>query len=150
MPFLKLISETLDQDIRNNDFHDICSVCSKVVNRIDSALPCFHCRHFIHPNCSELSEQEKQSHYSKQWLCEFCKDDTFPFNTVKDDHELLSESFNSNESCPCNDSLKYLTHFDCVDVISELNLNKLDLNHFHPNSDNDIDNNISLNCNFDY
>ncbi len=24
------------------------------------------------------------------------------------------------------------------------------MNHFHPNSDNDIDNNVSLNCNFDY
>ena len=31
-----------------------------------------------------------------------------------------------------------------------MNLNKLDQNHFHPNSDNDIDTNLNLNCNFDY
>ena len=65
-------------------------------------------------------------------------------------YELLSESFNSNDFCPCNDAIKDLTDFDCVNVISELNLNKLDLNHFHPNSDNDIDHNLNHNCNFDY
>ncbi len=64
------------------------------------------------------------------------------------DHELLSESFNFNESCPCNDVTKVLTDFDWVDEISEVNLNKRDLNHFHPNADNDIDHNINLNCNF--
>ena len=126
-------------------------VCTRV-NNIENAIPGLHSQNYIHSKrkCSNLSEQEIQSTYNpKQWLCMYCCDNTFPFNTIKD-HVLLSESFNSNVSCPCNDVTKDLTDFDCVDEISELNLNKLDLNHFHPNSDNDIDHNINFNCNFNY
>ena len=126
------------------------SVCTRRVVNIERAIPCHNCKHYIHRKCSELLECDIQISLDlRHWLCMHCRNNTFPYNTVGN-YELLSESFNSNDSCPCNDAIKDLTDFDCVNVISELNLNKLDLNHFHPNSDNDIDHTLNLNCNFDY
>ena len=148
--FVNLISSTRRQETPYIEFNKHCSVCTRRVNNTEKAIPCYICKHYIHRKCSNLSEPDIQlTLNSKHWHCMHCQNSTFPFHTVSN-NELLSENFNSNNSCPCNDSMKDLTDFDCVNVISELNLNKLDLNHFHPNSDNDIDHNLNLNCNFDY
>ena len=84
----------------------------------------------------------------QQWICNSCSNDAFPFNCVST-HEILCDNFNSNEYCPCNDTTD-LTDFDSLNTISELGLNKLNLNNFHPNIDNDIDHNMNLNSDFNY
>ena len=84
----------------------------------------------------------------QQWFCKSCRNDALPFNCVSN-HEILSDHFNSNEYCSCKDTTD-LTDFDCLDTITELNLNKLNLNNFHPNSDSDIDPNLNSYSNFQY
>ena len=86
----------------------------------------------------------------KYWFCSRCRDNIFPLNSVKDNQDILSSNFNSNELCPCNDVTIDPTDYECLKTITELNLDKLDLNHYHPNADNDIDHNLNLNTNFKY
>ena len=131
-------------------FDKTCSVCMRRVINIEKAVPCHSCETYIHRKCSYLSEQHIIDFCAKiqQWFCISCRNDTFPFNCVST-HKILSDNCNSNEYCFCNDATD-LTDFDCLDTISELSLNKLNLNHFHPNIDNDIDHNMNFNSDFKY
>ena len=116
----------------------------------EKAVPCHSCENYIHRKCSYLSEHQIIDFGAKihQWICISCRNDTFPFDCVST-HEILSDTCNSNEYCFCNDAMD-LTDFDCLDTISELSLNNLNLNHFHPNIDNDIDHNMNCNSDFKY
>ena len=158
LPFQKLTNNqfslinSTDRKLHDQpiDFDKTCAVCTRRVINIEKVVPCYSCQKFIHRKCSCLSEQQIIDFGAKiqQWLCANCRNDTFPFNCIST-HEILSDNFNSNEYCICND-ITDLTDFDCLDTITELKLNKLDLNNFHPNIDNDIDHNLNFNSNFKY
>ncbi len=148
--FLKLIVTAKKKSDPPTNLEKTCSVCDKHVINIATAVPCHVCQRFIHRKCAHLTEQQLIDFgvNIQQWLCKSCRDDVFPFNRIKN-HEMLPDTFNSNEYCVCNDTTD-LTDYDCLDTINELNLNKLDLNKSHPNIDNDIDHNLNFNCNFKY
>ena len=151
-PFLRAISADEKQHHSIIDFNKSCSVCDKRVNNIEKAVPCYHCQSYIHiRKCSGLTEQDilNLGADAQQWLCPSCRDHVFPCTSVHA-QDILSSNFNSNELCPCNDVTKDLTDYECLETITELNLDTLDLNHFHPNADNDIDQNLNLNANFKF
>ncbi len=156
LPFQKVSStyQFLVNNVTGYDpplkFGKSCSVCDKRVINIEKALPCHSCQKFIHRNCTHLTEQQlvDLGVNIEQWFCKSCRDDAFPFNSIEN-HEILPDNFNSNEYCACNGT-RDLTDYDCLDTINELNLNKLNLNNFHPNFDNDIDHNLNVNSNFKY
>ena len=58
----------------------------------------------------------------QQWFCVNCRNNIFPFNSTNT-HDILSDSFNSNELC--NDALKDLTVYKCLETITELKLQSL-------------------------
>ena len=151
-PFLRAISADKKQHHSIIDFNKSCSVCDKRVNNIEKAVPCYNCQSYIHiRKCSGSTEQDilNLGADAQQWLSLSCCDHVFPFNSVHA-KDILSSNFISNELCPCNDVTKDLTDYECLETITELNLDKLDLNHFHPNADNEIDQNLNLNANFKF
>ena len=149
--FLTALSAIKQKVNSNTHFNKFCSVCKKRVNNIEKAVICYQCRSYIHRKCSCLSAQQTNdlSADKQQWFCIYCRNNTFPFNSI-DTRDILSDKFNSNEICSCYDATKDLTDYECLETITDLNLDKLDLNQFHPNADNDIDQNLNLNTDFKY
>ena len=157
LPFGKLsqrqfLSEISTKEIKDNsstDFFRSCPICHKRVNNSEKAAPCYHCRCYIHRKCSFLSDKgiSNRSITRQHWFCVNCRNNIFPFNSANP-RDILSDSFNSNELC--NDASKDLTEYKCLETITELKLDKLDLNHFHPNADNDIDQNLNFDIDFKY
>ena len=147
--FLSEISPKKNKDNAITDFFRSCPICYKRVNNIEKAAPCYHCRCYIHRKCSFLSDKELSNLgiIRQQWFCVNCANNIFPFNSTNS-HDILSDSFNSNELC--NDASKDLTDYNCLENITELKLDKLNLNHFHPNADNDIDQNLNFTIDFKY
>ena len=72
------------------------------------------------------------------------------FRFVSSNIISLAEGFNSNETCPCSTVTQELNELELRQTVSELDFNRLELNDAHPNSDNDVDNNVNLKCNFKY
>lgn len=155
MPFQKLsksqfFSEILANQRKYNSIKELnrsCHNCNICVNNSEKAAPCYQCWCYIHRKCSFLSDKQISdlNFTSEQWFCINCRSNIFPFHSTQD---ILLDGFNSNELC--SEATKDLTGYECLETITDLKLDKLDLNHFHPNTDNDIDQNLNLNTNFKY
>ena len=126
-------------------------MCNRRVINPSKGLPCHHCQSFIHKKCCRLPNW--QSHdiraILKNWYCSSCCENLFPFNSLNN-FELIAEGFNSNETCPCTTLTHELNELELTQTISELDFNRLELNDAHPNSNNDIHENVNLKCNFKY
>ena len=75
-------------------------------------------------------------------FCNRCHNNTF--HSI-DNCDLVPETFKSNELCSCYDVTKDLRDYKCLETITELSLNNINLNQVHPNADNDIDTYLYLN-----
>ena len=127
VPFLRAISGDKKQHHSIIKFNKSCSVWDKHVNNIEKAVSCYHCQIYVHNRkCSGLTEQDilNLDAEAQQLLCLSCCDRVFTFNSVYA-QDVLSSNFYSNELCPCNDVTKDLTDYECLETITELNLQSL-------------------------
>ena len=132
-------------------FKTICSVCSRRVTNLSKSLPCRHCQSFIHKKCGRLPNWQLHDIRAilENWYCSSCCEKIFPFYSLNN-FEIIAEGFNSNETCPCATITQELTELELTETVTELDFNRLKINTAHPNSNNDIDENINLKCNFQY
>ena len=169
LPFSDLkdidFAETLNQDhnlkkyfldFPNRDLYNTrCSVCSKKVNgnQQQKSLLCTGCCSFVHRKCSNISTHNllmsKPSHL-KNWFCNSCLCNRFPFQLI-DDSDLHRLEFNSQFPCPClSDSSDAVP--DCtVEFKSTSNLYDSDIAFTHgPDPFNNIDKSLEINAKCKY
>ncbi len=70
----------------------------------------------------------------------------FPFTSLKD-LELIDLAFDSNFTCPCQNTC---TNVDNHEILKTLDLCKLNLSEHDPLYGNDINSHVNFNSNFDY
>ena len=60
-----------------------CTICNKGV-RTNNCILCYQCDHFIHQQCSNLSNKDiKQiENLDYAWSCNICNSDTYPFSSL--------------------------------------------------------------------
>ena len=148
--FLSMTSTNQKRDHSVTNFNKSCSACAKHVNNIDAVAPCYQCQSYNQSRkCSGVTEKDILNLGAQRWFCPRCRINIFPFNSAHA-QDTLSKNFNSNQLYPCNDLTKDLIDYECLEISTELNLDKLDLNQFHSNADNDIYQNLNININFKY
>ena len=128
--FLSVIYAKQPHDNSSSVLNRHSPICEKRVSTIEKAAPCYQCRCYIHRNCSFLSNKQILDLIvnRQQWFCVNCGKDIFPFHSITN-HDILSDSFNSHELC--NNALNDFTNYECLETITELNLDKLDFSDFH-------------------
>ena len=98
-----------------------CNVCSKIVNRPNTAIPCPCCNCLTHKTCSKL--KQKDIDYFKEnrnlWECPTCYSNKFPYMNTDDENIHLDE-FNSNWSC---NTCKTKTQRNSYLVLLAMNIN---------------------------
>ena len=87
------------QHIRNEKFSNVCTICTKKLNKPSTGIPCKECKSLIHVKCTKILGISKHYHTWKgNWQCKSCLGKKFPFTRI-DNNELINEiSFNSNQT----------------------------------------------------
>lgn len=123
-----------------------CPSCNKLIRKNSNAIECDICLHWIHRKCSGLSIADFKyfCDTSSFWLCEFCRNEIFPFNSLSR-NELLEYCFNSNTACLCSSTISeaLLSSLPCYDIISSID----SISYL---SDFDIDTQLHTKVNFNY
>ena len=125
-----------------------CSVCNKTVCDVKNSIPCQDCQCLIHKRCSGLKpcQMTNLAKTLKFRRCDYCID---PYTKITD-AELLSFTFNSNITCPCQKVCVDRVDIDIYDVLETLDLCTLRLSEHDPLFENDLDSQANFHNNVDY
>ena len=98
---LRSIHSTHTQnDNQEPTYSNKCNVCSKTVDRPNTAIPCPSCNCLTHKTCSKLKQKDIDYFKGNRnlWECPSCYNNKFPFMNT-DDENIHIDTFNSNWSC---------------------------------------------------
>lgn len=147
---LKVSSRLVENDnlLNRLTFKRNCSVCNRKVRDVNNSIPCQVCNCLIHKRCSRLQpcQSANLAKTVQYWYCQNCFESLFPFTNLAD-NDLLSLTFNSNFTCPCQKTCMDISDYDALEI---LDLCKLRLSENDPLFDNDIDSHVAADNNFDY
>ena len=92
---LRSIQQTHTQnDNQDPAYSNKCNVCTKKVDRPNTAIPCPSCNCLTHKNCSRL--KQKDIDYFKEnrnlWECSSCYKNKFPYMNT-DDEDIYLDTF---------------------------------------------------------
>ena len=126
-----------------------CSVCSKILSKPKSGLPCTDCKH---KKCSELKQNDILNFHNillNSWECTNCMQNKFPFSTIEN-KEIQSSTFNSNLNCKCANKKENVSSSGRFDILVDNTSHKDTWLSQEPETDQLYNEYINLKPNFNY